>query len=95
MKIYTKTGDKGLTGLYGGARVWKDDPRVEAYGTIDELNAALGASIAHCRHNDVSTCLTHVQRDLFVAGADLASPQGDDNVSKPGLPISNHVTLRN
>lgn len=72
MKIYTKTGDAGKTGLFGGARVAKDDIRVEAYGTIDELNAALG--MANALGADLRECslIAELQNDLFVLGAELA-----------------------
>lgn len=72
MKIYTKTGDDGKTGLFGGARVAKDDTRVEAYGTIDELNASLG--LAQSLGADAQECslIAELQNDLFVLGAELA-----------------------
>lgn len=74
MKIYTKTGDQGETGLFGGGRVPKDDPRVEAYGTVDELNAALGLTLVDLPEEDVRSLLIEVQRRLFDIGADLATP---------------------
>lgn len=70
MKIYTRTGDRGETSLFGGARVPKNDPRIEAYGTVDELNSLLGVVLAI--ESDVQ--LLAVQRDLFEIGAHLASP---------------------
>lgn len=70
MKIYTRTGDRGETSLFGGARVPKNDPRIDAYGTIDELNSHLGVVLA-IEANDQ---LLAVQRDLFEIGAHLASP---------------------
>jgi len=73
-KIYTKTGDRGTTGLFGGGRVPKDDPRVEAYGDVDELNAALGLSRAIELMPRVDEVLVGVQRDLFALGALLATP---------------------
>jgi cob(I)alamin adenosyltransferase len=73
MKIYTRTGDAGQTGLFGGARVRKDDVRVEAYGTVDETNAALGlARASGGLGDDVDAQLGHIQEDLFVVGAELA-----------------------
>ena len=73
MKIYTRTGDEGETGLFGGPRVLKDDVRIEAYGTIDELNAAVG-----CARNEVpakwADFLGQIQHDLFAIGAELATP---------------------
>ena len=72
-KIYTKTGDAGETGLIGGVRVAKDDPRVEAYGTVDEANSALGALAAHA-NPAVAGTIAGIQRTLFDIGADLANP---------------------
>ncbi len=76
-KIYTKTGDDGTTGLVGGARVSKSDPRVAAYGEVDEANAVLGVAIAAVLPGDtlgIAALLRAVQNDLFDAGADLATP---------------------
>jgi cob(I)alamin adenosyltransferase len=74
MKIYTKTGDAGETGLWGGRRVPKDAPRVEAYGTVDECNAAIGVARAAGLATDLDALLDEVQNQLFVVGADLATP---------------------
>jgi cob(I)alamin adenosyltransferase len=75
MKIYTRTGDKGDTGLFGGARVQKSDPRVAAYGDVDELNACLGVARAQPGiEDDVRGMLEHIQKDLFAIGAQLADP---------------------
>ena len=74
MKIYTKTGDEGLTGLFGGGRVSKDDPRVEAYGDVDELNAVLGVVRAADVMPRIDEVLVPIQRDLFSIGALLATP---------------------
>ena len=74
MKIYTKTGDDGSTGLFGGRRVGKDDTRVEAYGTIDELNACLGVAVCHLGDQELATIVRRIQSELFVVGADLATP---------------------
>jgi cob(I)alamin adenosyltransferase len=74
MKIYTKTGDKGSTGLFGGGRVAKDDLRVEAYGDVDELNAVLGMARAIELMPRIDEVLVPVQRDLFAIGALLATP---------------------
>lgn len=73
MKIYTKTGDAGLTGLLGGARVPKDSPRVAAYGDVDEANAAIGAAAA-LAEGPLRRLLSAVQKDLFAIGARLADP---------------------
>jgi cob(I)alamin adenosyltransferase len=77
MKIYTKTGDKGETGLFGGGRVSKDHPRVEAYGDIDELNAILGMARSVELMPRIDEVLVPVQRDLFSIGALLATPNRD------------------
>ena len=77
MKIYTKTGDRGDTGLFGGGRVQKDHPRVEAYGDVDELNAAIGFVRAVEPMPRVDEILVGVQRDLFAIGALLATPDRD------------------
>jgi len=74
MKIYTKTGDSGETGLFGGGRVSKDDPRVEAYGDVDELNAMLGVARAVELMPRIDEVVVLVQRDLFSLGSLLATP---------------------
>lgn len=76
MKIYTRTGDAGQTGLFGGARLKKDDPRVEAYGTVDELNAALGVARAEGLSPAVDAALHEIQDDLLRLGAELACAPG-------------------
>ncbi|HEY6006239.1 MAG TPA: cob(I)yrinic acid a,c-diamide adenosyltransferase [Anaeromyxobacter sp.] len=76
MKIYTKTGDAGETGLFGGPRVKKSDPRVEAYGEVDELNAAVGAARAVVEDPEIDRELAHIQEELFCVGAELATPHG-------------------
>ena len=81
MKIYTRTGDAGSTGLFGGPRVSKDDARIEAYGTVDELNAALGcvrsAGTAGSFDDALDHQLEQVQHELFSIGAELAAPDPD------------------
>ncbi len=74
MKIYTKAGDAGDTGLFGGGRVPKDDPRVEAYGDVDELNATIGVARATSPLPRIDDILLPIQRDLFAIGALLATP---------------------
>jgi cob(I)alamin adenosyltransferase len=74
MKIYTKTGDRGDTGLLNGRRVSKDDLRVQAYGEVDELNAALGLAVATLSDSEISKVLIEIQKDLFSIGAQLAEP---------------------
>lgn len=71
-RIYTKTGDKGETGLVGGGRISKDSPRVQAYGDIDELNSVLGMVEASMKQEELRSLIEMLQRDLFTAGADLA-----------------------
>ncbi len=74
LKIYTRTGDEGDTGLFGGGRVGKDHPRVEAYGDIDELNACIGLARSAESMPRVDEVLAPIQRDLFAIGALLATP---------------------
>jgi cob(I)alamin adenosyltransferase len=71
--VYTRRGDKGETSLFGPRRVSKDSPRVEAYGSIDELNSCIGFAISFSKVKGTSEQLKKVQRLLFVAGADLAT----------------------
>ncbi len=73
-RLYTRTGDAGTTGLLGPGRVRKDDPRIEAIGAVDELNAAIGVALAALRARRVREALLEVQDDLFTVGADLATP---------------------
>jgi cob(I)alamin adenosyltransferase len=74
MKIYTKTGDDGQTGLFGGPRVSKADPRIEAYGTVDELNAVLGLSRTQSLPPEIDALVARLQNELFDLGAELATP---------------------
>ena len=85
MKIYTKTGDDGNTGLQGNYRIAKSHPRIIAYGTVDEANAALGMVLANSLDDDIIRILTKIQNDLFVVGADLSNPNLND--------IKNRVSL--
>jgi len=97
MKLYTRTGDDGTTGLFGGGRVSKDHPRVEAYGTVDELNAAIGlaaACVADVQRSKTTTggmanlatlllqIFSELQSRLFDIGADLATPEGSKQEAK-------------
>jgi cob(I)alamin adenosyltransferase len=86
MKIYTRKGDDGATSLYGGGRVRKDSTRIEAYGTVDELNAQLGVVRSQSPHPSLADLLEELQNDLFTLGADLATPQssGAQNVQRIG-----------
>jgi len=87
MKIYTRTGDTGETSLFGGTRVGKDNPRVHAYGEVDELNAHLGLARANAADSEIDAELVRVQRDLFALGAQLADPGGTvgDRLTKARL----------
>lgn len=85
MKIYTKTGDKGETSLFGGERVSKDALRIEAYGTVDELNSLLGVVRSLKPDGEVGTILERIQNDLFALGADLATPQSSSNTKVPRM----------
>ena len=89
MKIYTKAGDKGETGLIGGKRVSKADPRIAAYGAVDELNSSIGMAVCMLRAEEVFVdfvdAFAKVQNDLFVVGSDLADPD---------YPGSKHNTIR-
>jgi cob(I)alamin adenosyltransferase len=84
MKIYTKTGDAGQTGLFGGQRVSKDSLRVHAYGTADECNAAVGVARAAGVDPELDELLAQVQNQLFVVGADLATPGENANIPRVG-----------
>jgi len=76
MKLYTKTGDKGKTGLFGGQRVPKDSLRIETYGTIDELNSVLGIVRTYTKDEMLDTIYKRIQNELFNLGSDLATPFG-------------------
>lgn len=76
VRIYTRTGDSGETSLWGGRRVSKASPRVEAYGAVDECNSALGLALSHLQHEELRALLLAVQRDLFRLGAELATEPG-------------------
>ena len=73
-KIYTRTGDDGTTGLGDGSRVEKDHARVEAYGTVDELNSTLGMLLSYPLPDNIRTCLVAIQHDLFDLGGELCIP---------------------
>jgi cob(I)alamin adenosyltransferase len=88
VKIYTRTGDLGQTGLIGGKRVPKDHPRVAAYGDVDELNAALGLAKSHTRDPALASLLGEIQRDLFALGAQLADPTAKVGTKKAKAAIT-------
>jgi len=91
MRVYTRTGDDGQTGLFGGPRVSKDDPRLEAYGTVDELNSTIGVASAFLEHEDLRGWLQIVQSDLFDVGGELATPDVEERIRK-GQPVGPRVT---
>ena len=82
MKIYTKTGDDGTTSLFDGTRVKKNNPRVHLYGTIDEINDAIGLSVSFIKEQNLIGILHHIQKDLFALGAKLANPQAKKQKDK-------------
>lgn len=86
MRIYTRTGDTGETGLFGGQRVSKNHPRVAAYGTVDELNALLGLAVAQTSDAGIRELLEAIQADLFVVGGDLATPMEEAAVGAKTVP---------
>ena len=92
MKIYTRTGDAGETGLFGGARVNKDDARVEAYGTVDETNSCLGAARALGVSQSTDAALLRIQSDLFTVGAELACVPGKESKLKLKLVSEADIT---
>ena len=82
MKIYTKTGDDGTTGLIGNKRVKKSNLRIATYGQVDELNAGIGIILSSKLGKDIRDLLTRIQNDLFVVGADLANPNLDNKSNR-------------
>ncbi len=95
MKIYTRTGDKGTTGLFGGGRVSKDHLRIEAYGTVDETNSVIGIArgqLPTAGHEHIAAMLHRIQSELFILGADLATPV-DAKVQVPRIDPSHVATL--
>ena len=85
MKIYTKTGDYGNTGLQGNLRISKSHPRIISYGTVDEANAALGIVLANSLDDDIVKILTEIQNDLFLVGADLSNSNLNDMKNRVSL----------
>ncbi len=82
MPIYTRFGDKGDTMLFGGAVVPKDDPRIEAYGSVDELNAMLGVVLSFSETDALKLSLTKIQKDLFAIGAELSAPPKSRSIQR-------------
>jgi len=102
MKIYTKTGDSGTTALFGGTRVKKYDPRIEAYGTVDELNAYIGLIKDQEISNTVKNSLLKIQNELFTLGAMLATPpeketlkSGKERLNIPKINLNSVQFLEN
>lgn len=93
MKIYTKTGDSGDTSLFGGERVPKDALRIEAYGSVDELNSILGIIRSMKPHTSLDTMLSKIQNQLFEVGADLATPFAHKSSGIPRIQRSHAGTL--
>ena len=91
MKIYTKTGDEGTTGLQGNKRLSKSHPRIVAYGTIDEANASLGIVLSNQLDEDISNVLTQIQNELFLAGADLSNPSLSEKNNRIEISMVNQV----
>ena len=85
MKIYTKTGDKGETSLLGGKRIPKSDLRIDAYGTVDELNSYIGLLRDQAVNSERSDQLTQIQERLFTLGSSLAAEPGKNNIIKPDI----------
>lgn len=94
MKIYTKTGDKGMTGLFGGKRLPKDDLRIEAYGTVDELNAFVGTLNTAFVDEIQNNILSEIQRRLFTIGSNLASDP-DKEMITPDIKPDDITDLEN
>lgn len=93
MKIYTKTGDAGETGLFGGARVSKASLRVAAYGEVDELNSAIGWARVAVSDADLDALLNRIQNELFEVGAELGSTA--NRKEKGGLPLIEEAQVQN
>lgn len=89
-RIYTRTGDKGETGLFGGGRVPKSHPRVAAYGAVDELNAALGLATSSLSDPEIGGRLSTIQADLFTIGSHLATPRAEGEEAHRYLPELPH-----
>ena len=87
MKIYTKTGDDGNTGLQGNLRISKSHSRIKSYGMVDEANAALGIVLSHSLDKDIEETLENIQNDLFVVGADLSNPNLNDAKNRVSLEL--------
>jgi cob(I)alamin adenosyltransferase len=92
VKIYTRTGDKGETSLFGGKRLPKDAPRIESYGTVDELNSVIGICRSLNNQSEIDSVLENIQQDLFILGTELATPE--DSKKSPIRLISEEDIFR-
>ena len=93
MKIYTKTGDNGTTALYGGKRLSKGELRIEAYGTVDELNSYLGLVATYLKEKEYCDLFIDIQNRLFDIGTHLAAEPGKKNLVLPEIPESKVTVL--
>lgn len=91
MKIYTKTGDDGTTGLQGDIRISKTHPRIIAYGTIDEANASLGIVLSYDLDSDITNILHKIQNELFIAGADLSNSNLDQTENRVSASMTDSI----
>lgn len=91
MKIYTKTGDDGTTGLQGDIRISKTHPRIIAYGTIDEANASLGIVLSYDLDSDIANILHKIQNELFIAGADLSNSNLDQTENRVSASMTDSI----
>jgi len=91
MKIYTKSGDDGNTGLQGNFRISKSHPRIIAYGTVDEANAALGIVLTNSLDEDIAKVLIRIQNDLFLVGADLSNSNLNDVKNRVSLEMIHNL----
>lgn len=82
LKIYTKTGDDGTTGLQGGTRISKSNLRIRAYGTVDEINSVLGIILTQNLDSEIKSLLVQIQNELFIAGSDLSNPDLSDQKTR-------------
>lgn len=92
MKIYTKKGDSGQTSLFGGTKIMKNEDRIEAYGTVDELNSVIGMVLTHSLTKKGKGILQEIQHQLFILGADLATPQTKKTkIERIGTPVIDQI----
>jgi len=85
LKIYTKTGDTGSTGLQGGQRVSKSNIRIISYGVVDEINSVIGLILTHQLDDDIRKLLIKIQNELFVVGSDLSNIDMDNSLNRINL----------